>query len=202
MIELFFGIIYLFSIDFSSENGIFTMQVDYAGGTELYAEDLTLYKNDLPLFTLENTPAHTFYISNTGTVFAVSDHQLFFFDQAGNIEILQDLFYPNGFGFSINKEMFFASDRNKLHVYSQTGVLLYELKPCRLFIDFQDGKYIATVSSDTLIFYEEGNEVGTRLLSTPYIRDLEFSEENNYLIMETPRAFETIELPDIIGAGE
>lgn len=195
MIDLFFGIIYLFSVDFSSENGLFTMQVDYTGGTECFAENLILYENDIPVYTLENTPAHTFYITNIGTVFALSDHQLCFFGRDGNVEVLQDLHFPNGFGFSEDKERFFASDRDHLRVYYQNGEVLYELEPCRLFIDFQNGRFIAAVSNDTLIFYEDGQEVLKRALSTPYIRGLEFSKDNNCLIVQTPRSFETIELP-------
>ena len=196
MIELFFGLIYLFTAKFSSENGLFTIQVDYTGGTEFFVDKFTLYKNETPVYTLGNIPAHTFYVSNIGTVFALNDYQLYFFNRDGNFEILQDLHFPNGFGFSKDKKNFFASDRDYLRVYMQNGELLYELAPCRLFIDFQDGEFIATVSSDTLTFYEEGKEVSKSLLSTPYIRSMEFSKDQNCLIIQTPRSFETVELPN------
>lgn len=172
------------------------MQVNYTGDTRFFVQNLTLYKHDMPVYAMENIAAHTFYISNSGTVFALSDHQVFFYDQQGNVETLQDLIFPNGCGFSENNQNFFVSDRNNLCVYSSSGDLVYELRPCRLFVDFQNGQFIATVSSDTLILYKDGKEAGQRVLSTPYIRSLDISEDQNHLIIETPHTFQTIELPE------
>jgi len=147
------------------------------------------------MYTIERPKAHTFYIDNIGTVFALSDQHLYFYDQAGETSILQELTFPNGFGFSLDNYNFFASDRNALNVYSLSGELVYELKPCRLYLGFEHGRFIATVSNDTLFFYEEGIEVATRHLATPYIRTLQISEDKRSLIIEMPNSFETVELP-------
>ena len=154
-----------------------------------------MQQHKMSLYFIEGPEAHTFYINDIGTVFALSDRQLFFYDQQGNVKTLQDLVYPNGFGFSMDNHHFFASDRNALNVYSRAGELVYELKACRLFICFQSGRFIATVSNDTLFFYEDGIEVATRRLSTPYIRRLDISEDRRYVIVEMPNAIESIKFP-------
>lgn len=193
MIEIFLGLFYLFSINLSSDNGVFSAQVDYSGGTNCVVQQITMYRDKMSLYTIESPEAHTFYISDTGAVFALSDQQLYFYDQQGNVKTLQDLTFPNGFGFSTDNHNFFASDRNTLNVYSRNGELIYELNPCRLFIGFEQGRYIATVSNDTLFFYEDGIEVATRHLSTPYIRRLYISDDKRCVVVEMPNTFETIE---------
>ena len=143
MIEILLGLLYLFSIEISSDNDVFSAQIDYTGGTNCFARHFTMYKHDLISYTKEELQAHTFYISDTGTVFALSDRQLYFYDQQGNVKTLKDLIYPNGFGFSTDKHHFFASDRNALNIYSRTGELVYELKPCRFFFFLEQCKGIA-----------------------------------------------------------
>jgi hypothetical protein len=202
MIEILFGLFYLFSINLSSDNGEFSSQVDYTGGTNCVVQQMTIYRDGMSLYTIESPEAHTFYISDTGTVFALSDQQLYFYDRQGNVKTLQDLTFPNGFGFSTDNYDFFASDRNALNVYSRTGELVYELKPCRLFIGFERGRFVATVSNDTLFFYEDGIEVATRRLSTPYIRRLDISEDKRCVIVEMPNALEAIEFPAETGQEE
>ncbi|MDH4242085.1 MAG: hypothetical protein OEW48_21190 [Phycisphaerae bacterium] len=200
MTEISIGFFYLFSINLNSDNGVFSAQVDYSGGTNCVVQQITMYRDRMSLYTIESPKAHTFYISDTGTVFALSDQQLYFYDQQGNVKTLQDLTFPNGFGFSLDNHNFFASDRNTLNVYSRSGELIYELNPCRLFIGFEQGKYIATVSNDTLFFYEDGVEVATRYLSTPYIRRLYISDDKRCVIVEKPNASEAIEFP--VGTGQ
>lgn len=195
MIEILLGLFYLFSVDISSDNDVFSAQIDYTGGTNCFVQRITMYQHKMSLYFIEGPEAHTFYINDIGTVFALSDRQLFFYDQHGNVETLQDMVYPNGFGFSMDNHHFFASDRNALNVYSRTGELVYELKPCRLFIGFQSGRFIATVSNDTLFFYEDGIEVATRRLSTPYIRGMDISEDRRCVIVEMPNAIESIKFP-------
>ncbi|MGB3341144.1 MAG: hypothetical protein WBB37_06655 [bacterium] len=195
MIEILLGIFYLLSIDISSDNGVFSAQVDYSGGTNCVVQQITMYRDGMCLYTRERPEAHTFYISDIGTVFALSDQQLYFYDQQGNVKTLQDLIFPNGFGFSTDNHNFFASDRNELNVYARTGELVYKLKPCRLCLGFEHGRFIATVSNDTLFFYEDGIEVATRRLSTPYIRTLRISEDKRSLIIEMPNSFEAVEFP-------
>ncbi len=199
MIEILLGLFYLFSIDLSSENGVFSAQIDHSGNTNCFTRHFTMYKHDLISYTKEELQAHTFYISDTGTVFALSDLQLYFYDQQGNVKTLKDLIYPNGFGFSTDKHHFFASDRNALNIYSRTGELVYELKPCRLFIGFEQCRFIATVSNDTLFFYEDGIEIAIRCLSTPYIRRLDISVDKRCVIVEMSNTFETIEFPTETG---
>jgi len=199
MIETFLGLFYLFSIDISSENGVFRAHVDYSGGTECVVQQITMCRDRKSLYTIKSPEAHTFYISDTGTVFALSDQQLYFYGQQGDVKRLQGLTFPNGFGFSLDNHHFFASDRNALNVYSRTGKLVYELKPCRLFAGFQDGHFIAAVSNDTLFFYKDGIEVATRHLATPYIRALDITDDKKCVIVEMPGASQTIEFPEEIG---
>lgn len=192
---MLFWLIYLFSINISSENGVFNAEVDYTGGTQYYTENFVLYKGETILYAKQGILAHTFYINNAGTVFAISDHYLYLYDLHGEVSILQNLVYPNGFGFTEDNSVFYASDKSALNIYSQAGELVYQLKPCRLFAGIEEGKFIVTVSNDTLFFFENGIEVATKLLSTPYVQNLEVLQDDKCIKLELPGSTELIEFP-------
>lgn len=193
MIEIILGLTYLFSVDFNSDNGVFSASADYIGSSHLFVQTFTLYKNTEVLYTKQAVEAHTFFLSDIGTVFACSDRCLYFYDPRGEDKLLQNFAFPNGFGFSADNHVFFASDRDRLCVYSNEGELINELKPCRLFAGIDQGKFIATVSTDTLFIYKDGIENTVHKLPTPYARSLCFSEDGNCIEVELPNTIEVIE---------
>jgi len=109
------GVILLFSSTICSDNGLFHAVVEYGGGTELCVETFTLYGDNHELLYTKNKPVtHTFFIDNTGAVYALNEKQLYLYNHIGEEILLKDLDCANAFGFSPDSELFFASDREQV----------------------------------------------------------------------------------------
>ncbi|MCX7995170.1 MAG: SMP-30/gluconolactonase/LRE family protein [candidate division WOR-3 bacterium] len=179
----------IFSITISSANGAFIGDISYSGDTELSTTSFKLYDRDgNMLYHIINPDAITFFISNSGTVFATNEQNLYFYKLNGEIKILKELHYPNGFGFSPDNKIFFASDRDGLYAYSTSGNLVYQFNPGRLFTSTEKADHVAVVSNDTVFFYEKGKLKSVSVLQNPFVRKIQFVKKN---LIE-------IELPDTI----
>jgi outer membrane protein assembly factor BamB len=189
----------LFTLTIGSNNGDYTGEVIYAGSTELLSASFKLYdqKGNM-LYHIINPEATSFFISNSGQVFATSEQMLFLYELNGNIRTLRKLFFPNGFAFSPDNTLFFASDRDGIYAYSMKGSVVYQFKPGRLFTCTEQAKKMAIVSSVTLLFYEEGNLISQKILSNPFVRKIYFSEDRKFIYLELPDTTEMINIYDKI----
>ena len=191
MVAIILSVIVLFSQTISSDNGLFQASISYGGGMELSVETFVLYnQNSEIMYTKHKPTTNTYFISNTGVVFALNKKHLYFYNQKGEEVVLGNLHYPNGFGFSPSNEIFFASDKDGIFVYSDEGELMYTLKPGRLFSSTEKGSMVTTISTDTLFVYEDGIQKFMRRLSTPYARSLSFSDDEKSIIIEVPSGIE------------
>ncbi len=175
----------------SSEHGLYHASVTYGGGVEYFVETFTLYdQNGNIMYTKENPDAKSFYISDSGVVFALSEKCLYLYKHNGDEKLLKEFNYPNGFGFSPDNFLFFASDKDGIFAYSSAGELIYEFNRGRLFSSTLEGKMVAIVSTDTLFVYENGVQKYIRKLSTPYTRSLSFSDHEKSITIEIPSGIE------------
>ncbi|MEO0136504.1 MAG: hypothetical protein ABIL39_06505 [candidate division WOR-3 bacterium] len=182
--SLNFVCILIFNITINSANGAFTGEVTYSGTTELATASFKLYDHEgNMLYHIVNPEAITFFISNTGEVFATNEQSLYLYKLTGEIKILKKLNYPNGFGFSPDNKIFFASDRNGLYAYSMSGGLLYHFNPGRLFASTDSAHRVVVVSNDTLFLYEKGKLKTQTLLPNPYVRKIQFINEDQVEII-------------------
>lgn len=153
----------------SSDNGLYLTSITYSGAVEFFVESFALSnQNGEIMYIKENQDARTFYISDSGVVFALNEKYLYFYDQNGGEVILKNLNCPNGFGFSPDNFLFFPSDKDGIFAYSNEGKLVYHFNSGRLFSSTIKGKSIAIISIDTLLLYENGVQKFTKKLSTPY----------------------------------
>jgi WD40 repeat protein len=185
----------------SSNNGQFTGIVDYTGAHELKTLSFTLHRDGVVLYALENPAAITYFISNSGTVFACNEQRLYFYDRSGASRVLAELDYPNGFAFSHDNSLFFASDKNSLYVFSARGDQIATLLPCRLFAVNDHNSLVASVSSDTLYVQDirTGDLLNRMLLKTPFVRALSFIDDHTVSV-EEPLIIERFDC--LTGSGE
>ena len=186
MTEILVNIILLVSTAASFGHGEYRCAVVHKGETHLAVESFTLYRNDEVVYTKEKPGVSSFYLSNAGTVFAVSENRLRFYAQNGEEVLLKDLSYPNGFGFSPDSMLFFCSDKDGICAYSEHGQLVHMYKPGLLFASTEHGKEFAVVSCDSLFVYEGGVLKFCRQLRTPYARAVFFSQDGRSIIVEEP----------------
>lgn len=179
------------SADVHSDNGFFRASVSYSGGAELITGSFTMYDQygDI-IYAKRDVPANTFFISNTGTVFALNEHRLYFYQRDGSEVMLRELLYPNGFGFSLDNSQFFASDREGVFAYSHEGVLVHTYHPGRLFASTGHGESVAVISADTLFIYEYGRLRDTEFISSPYARDVYFSVDAESIMVQVQDGIE------------
>jgi hypothetical protein len=176
-----------------SQNGMFRAEISYRNGPVLMTSAFALYnKKDEIIYQKTEIEATTFFISNQGTVFALDEARVSFYDPAGGEKILKVLHYPNGAGFSSDQTVFFISDQTGISAYSLDGDLVHFLKPGRLFEGQGRGRIVATISNDTLSIYDDGVERFVYRLSTPYARSLRFSDDK--IIVEEPVRDEVFDL--------
>jgi len=186
----------IFTLTIGSANGAYVGDVVYTGGTELIAASFKLYddKGNM-LYHIISPEAFSFFISNSGQVFATNEQMLYLYELNGNIIPLRRLNYPNGFGFSPDNNLFFASDRDGIYVYSISGELIHQFKSGRLFASTDQAKKVAIVSTDTLFYYEKGILKFQRILLSPFVRKVYFSEDEKTVYLELPDTVELIKIP-------
>ena len=170
-----------------SPNGQYQGIIEYASVIDLTTLTFTLIDTaGDTLYTKFNPGPITYYVTDDATVFATNETKLYYYLPNGRDTLLKNLNYPNGFGFSPDYSLFFASDRDEITVYCTGGKLLLQLKPARLFASTTQGLKIATVSGDTLIIYQEGKEKHIIKLATPYIHELSFSPDGQTVSLKEP----------------
>lgn len=182
------------SMTISSSNNEFAAVITYGGATELAVQSFTLYDHaGEVMYRKDMVRFHTFFISDLGYVFALNEKELCLFRQDGGELLLQDLTFPNGFGFADNGSIFFASDKRGIFAYSNAGEVVHEFCPGRLFAGVDRGNKVAIISTDTLFLYDRGVLKGTRLLSTPYARRVRFSNDKRFLVIDVPGGTESLD---------
>jgi hypothetical protein len=186
MAEIFVSIMLLLSYTIRSNNGVYRGTIVYGRDAHLAVESFTLYQNDELVYTREKPDVSTFFLGNTGKVFALNDKCLYLYSQSGEALLLKELNYPNGFGFSPDNLLFFASDKDGVFAYSENGALVYTFKPGRLFASTEQGKMVAIISLDTLFLYEDGIQKFQWQLRTPYARTVFFSKDEGTIVVEEP----------------
>ncbi len=176
-----------FTVSVGSSNGLYRAAVQYGGGTELIASSLTLYDAyENVVYVKSNITMNTFYVCDNGNVFALNEHRLCFYSVDGSETLLQEFSYPNGFGFSPDNAVFFASDREGLFAYSDEGSLAGKYRPGRLFASTNGGESVTVISADTLFVYQGGGLVDLKFLSSPYVRDVGFSGDGDSIMVRLP----------------
>ncbi|MEO0205487.1 MAG: hypothetical protein ABIL22_02295, partial [candidate division WOR-3 bacterium] len=164
---------------------------------ELITASFKLYDQEgNMLYHIINPDAFTFFISNSGQVFATNEQMLYLYELNGNIIPLKKLIYPNGFDFSPDNTLFFASDRDGIFAYSMTGTIVYEFTPGRLFASTEQAKKMGIVSTDTLFYYEEGKLRFHKLLISPFVRKIYFSQDKDIIHIELPDTTQLIKIYD------
>lgn len=170
-----------------SPNHRFQAVVEYGKTIDLTVLSFTLLdENGGTLYVKTSPAAITFYVNDNGSVFATNETGLFHYDQAGRDTLLKRLEYPNGFGFSPDHVLFFASDRQELAAYSIDGQLWQKFKPCRLFASADRGSVVATVTDDTLLIYHKGEDRHKISLATPFIHELRISPDGLQVVLKEP----------------
>jgi len=182
MIAIVVCLIFSPRTDVYSNNRMFHGAVRYSGGAELCTESFVLYdKYGDILYEKRDIPLHTFFINDTGSVFALNEHHLYLYQQDGSEMMLSELMYPNGFGFSPDGSLFFVSDRDGLYAYSHNGNLVNIYHRGRLFASTECGSRVAVISADTLFVYEYGTLRDTEFLPSPYVHDVSFSTDEDHI---------------------
>ncbi len=179
-------LVILISYAVSSDNGAYSASVTYTRSTTLTVESFTLYNRGEALYTKHGGALTTFFISNSGTVFAMNECELDFFDARGDVIMLKRLVFPNGFGFSPDNVLFFASDSKEVCAFAETGELVYTFSPGRLFSSTERGEIVAIVSTDSLFVYTHGELAFTQRLATAYVRRVSFSPDRKTIIVTEP----------------
>jgi len=170
---------------FVSENGQYHVSVTFHGGTVFEAEQFSLRDmNNVVIYHVDDPGVQTFFVSNQGTVFALSEQHIVFYDLAGTCDTLAQFVFLNNSGFSERHDLFFLSLQDGMHVYTLDGRLLYTLLPGRLFSSIRHGANSAVVSADTLRLYNEGMLVHTKILKTAYVRQVSIAESGSVRVDE------------------
>lgn len=193
-------VITLLMIILPASQSVFSPNQKFQGVVEYdQAIDLTvlsfimLNEKGETMYVKKSPAAMTFYVNDNGTVFATNESQLFYYDRSGRDTMLKGLEYPNGFGFSPDHALFFASDKNELAAYCICGRLQQQLKPCRLFASSDQGSVVATVTDDTLIIYLKGRDRYKITLATPYIHELRITPDGKQIVLKEPDGTEAFD---------
>lgn len=175
-------------ITVTSPDQQYSAHIDYYPGTELVTQALTL-KHDNTLCFVKNSPGGvTFFVNNQGSIFGIGERALYFYDVLGNEILLKHLNAPNGFDFSPDNTIFFASDIDGLWAYDCEGSVKYRFPASRLFSCNENAEIVAMVSAESLFVFDHGERIYSALLSSPYVWSIELREDNGLILLHLPSA--------------
>jgi len=175
----------LANVTMESPDGSMYAVIEYYPGTVLWTEHFTLYtRTGDRIYRINDHPAHTYFICNTGNLYAMNERDLWFFDRNGKEIWHRSLHAVNTSGFSADNTVFFLSEKSGIRVYDNDGNVEHDLPPGRLFSSVNKGDLIAVVSSDTAYYYEHGELVHTIPLSSPYVWQIAFSDDHTTIEIE------------------
>ena len=160
---------------FTSDNGQYHLQAEFYGGTVFEVRTFTMRRGDDLLYRIDDPGVQTFFVSDHGTVFGLSEHHAAYYDRSGRCDSLLVFARMNTCGFSEYHDLFYLSVQEGVFVYTLDGHLLYDLMPGRLFASTRHGENIAIVSDDTLRLYRDGVLVRTEILGTAYVHRVSFT---------------------------
>ena len=84
--------------------------------------------------------------------------------------------------FSTKSNVYCINDGNSgLRVFKLNGEELYNLGKCNWFSVSFDGNYIAVTQDTVIILFEQDNQISRIPLSSPFIRQIKFSEDGSLL---------------------
>jgi hypothetical protein len=177
-----------------SPDGMFTAEIEYYPGTELFTKQFALYTRDGErVYDLYDHPAHTYYVCNNGNVFAMNEHELWCFNASGEVLWQRPIDGANGSGFSSEGEIFYLSEKGGVYVYDCAGKIRHELPPARLFTSSDGGERIAVVAADTAYYYEHGILLHRTQLSSVYAWGVSFSDDHEDVVIEFKDHLEVID---------
>lgn len=187
----------LFTLTIKSANGMYIGDITYTGGTNLITTSFKLFNHQGNfMYQIIHPDAITFFISNSGEVFATNEQSVYLYNPDGTVMHLRNLHYPNGFGFSPDNRLFFTSDRDGIIAYSMQGKTIYQFPPGRIYASTANGKGMAIVSTDTLFYYQKGELKFQKVLSTPFIHKIYFSDDEKTIRLELPDSTTSIKISD------
>lgn len=179
----------------SSPGGCYRLEVEYAPGTELAAQELILHDaSGAVVYRVPHPPGAVFFVNDSGCVFALSERILCVLEPDGKARPLARLEYANGFAFSPDQRLFYASDRTGIRAFDLRGDLVCGYRPGRLFTPADPGECFAVVSVDTLCVYREGAVILERVLPSPFARRVEIGSGSVMVTMRERPALR-FELP-------
>jgi hypothetical protein len=192
---IMFTIVIVTSITVGSPHNVFTGKIVYYPGTELRTQQFTLYTEaGERVYDLYDHPAHTYYICDNGSVFAMNEHELWYINVRGEVLWQRSIEGVNRTGFSSEGAIFYVSEKTAVCVYDCSGAMRYELPPARLFTSCDGGERIVMIAADTAYCYEHGVLQYAIALPSCYAWDISLSDDQEDMVIEFKDHLEIIDL--------
>ncbi|UCC11446.1 MAG: hypothetical protein JSW02_08835 [candidate division WOR-3 bacterium] len=190
-----------------SPGGEYSLSFEYGRGNTEYVtiERFTVRtKTDALVYEKTQTKHTLLDISDNGIVVGIDydgpvsgKARLHFYDAKGQEVgtaligfLLERMFSHGGSVYCVN------DGTEGVRVFRSDGIELYRLSTCNKIAVSPDGSCIAVARDDGIHVYENGERTNTFILTSPFVRQMKFSQDNNLFGFITSKTFTMYDLSE------
>ncbi len=172
----------------ASQDGTYEITIAYIPSAATYVERVSLFKDDIPIWSREFSGKRHYSVSNNGTVVStipVGDNAILDFYDAGGISRKSiKIPFPRGGGFTKDDEFFFIlSGTEGLYMFDGAGTVVnnFGIYPNYAFSD--DGKVVTLINENSLIVNVDNIPVAEMAVPSAHVRSVAISDDGQILAL-------------------
>ena len=171
-----------------SANRTYEITSDYVVDEEVLMERVSLFKDDILLWSREFSGKGHYVVSNSGTVVSTTligeNAVLDFYDARGISRKSVKIPFPRGGGFTKDGEFFFIlSGTEGLYMFDKAGTAVNNFGICPNYAFSKDGKVVALINKNSLTVNVDNTPVVEISAPSANIRSVVMSDDGKILVL-------------------
>ena len=171
-----------------SQNGTYQITAAYVPNAETFVERVSLFKDDILLWSREFSGKRHYIVSNIGTVVSTTplgvNAFLDFYDAKGISRKSIKISFPRGGGFTKGGEFFFIlSGTEGLYMFDKTGTVGANFGIFHNYAFSKDGKVVALINENSITVNVDNIPVAEMSVPSPHVRSVAMSDDGKILAL-------------------
>ena len=171
-----------------SQNGLYEITTAYVPNPEMFLESVSLFKDDILLWSREFSGKRHYIVSNNGTVVSTTpvgvNAVLDFYDAKGISRRSTKIPFPQGGGFTKNGEFFFIlSGTEGLYMFDKAGAVVNNFGIYPSYAFSEDGRVVALIHENSLTVNVDNTPVAEMSVPSVHVRSVTMSDDGKILAL-------------------
>ena len=171
-----------------SQNGTYEITTACVPNLEMFVERVSLFKNDILIWSRESSGKRHYIVSNSGTVVSTTpvgqNAVLNFYDARGVSRKSVEIPFPRGGGFTKDGEFFFIlSGTEGLYMFDKAGAVVNNFGMYPNYAFSEDGRVVALINNNSLTVDVDNIPVGEMSVPSAHVRSVTMSDDGKILAL-------------------